>query len=323
VIRYLGVKLLITFPGRWCVIGPKAVVPAVFLLSSAIATAQIGGGTARAGTAQGTTGSGAQWFSASAQFPAMPFVGPTITGAPFSGVREYEHTQTLADGTHISQKNIVEKIWRDSDGRMRTERPMGRAPNMPEMPSIVGIIDPVAGYRYMLDTQNKIAHRTVIPPRPLPPPAPLAAQNQTGQATTVRQGAFSASAPPGVVSATATGGGITSTPNSSAPRRIQMQRESLGTKSIDGLTVEGTQMTHTIPAGEQGNDRPISIVTENWFSPDLREMVESATSDPRTGQSTTRLTINDRNNPDPALFQVPADYQIVDEQGPFNINYHR
>ena len=109
----------------------------------------------------------------------------------------------------------------------------------------------------------------------------------------------------------------------STPSHIQSQHESLGTKTIDGLVVNGTKFTMTVPEGTQGNDRPISTVTESWTSPELRQMIESTTSDPRNGESITRLTNIDRNNPDPSLFQVPPDYQIVDEQGPFSINCTR
>lgn len=120
----------------------------------------------------------------------------------------------------------------------------------------------------------------------------------------------------------APGGGLVGS-FSTIPRRIVSQSESLGTKLIDGISVQGTKWTHTIPAGEQGNDRPISTVTEIWTSPDLKEMIESSSSDPRNGESVTRLTNIDRNNPDPSLFLVPPNYEIVDEQGPFSINYHR
>jgi hypothetical protein len=64
-------------------------------------------------------------------------------------------------------------------------------------------------------------------------------------------------------------------------------------------------------------------VTESWYSSELREVIESTSSDPRNGESIMRLINIDRNNPDPSLFQVPADYEIVDEKGPFSINYHQ
>ena len=105
--------------------------------------------------------------------------------------------------------------------------------------------------------------------------------------------------------------------------RVQFQHESLGSKTIDGVVVDGTKMTATIPEGAQGNDRPISTVTETWMSPELKEVIESISGDPRNGEFITQLTQIDRNNPDPSLFQIPADYQVTDEPGPFNIQFNR
>jgi hypothetical protein len=286
------------------VISQKAVLAVLFLFGSAVASAQIGGGTGRGGTLDRSPG-----FSAGVTFPGRPMPAVPVTGAPFSGVRESESTQTLADGTHISRKMMLQKIWRDSDGRMRTERPMMMALHASEdSPVIIEITDPIAGYRYTLDTQGKVAHRVAIAP---PPAIPLQQRKAMADAT-ARQGTSQPAPRGGLVGSFST-----------IPRRIVSQSESLGTKLIDGIPVQGTKWTHTIPAGEQGNDRPISTVTESWTSPDLKEMIESSSSDPRNGESVTRLTNIDRNNPDPSLFQVPADYEIVDEQGPFSINYHR
>jgi len=44
--------------------------------------------------------------------------------------------------------------------------------------------------------------------------------------------------------------------------------------------------------------------------------VLSKTSDPRFGESTTKLINIEMAEPDPALFQVPAEYSIVDESRP-------
>lgn len=283
----------------------------MFLVGTGAAWAQVGGGASAV--------SGSQRMSGRVGFPGVSVPAAQITGAPFSGVRETEHTQTLTDGTHISQKMMVQKVWRDTDGRMRTERPMG--PNALEgTPVVVEITDPVAGYRYTLDTQGKIAHRVAIAQRLVAPPLqPGRNQSRTGPA---RQGNFSASLPDGVSTATFSGGGIVSYSGAAARPRVQSQHESLGTKTIDGVLVEGTRSTHTTPEGAQGNDRPISTVIETWYSSELREMIESTSSDPRSGENITRLTNIDRNNPDPSLFQVPDDYEIVDEKGPFSINYH-
>ena len=54
---------------------------------------------------------------------------------------------------------------------------------------------------------------------------------------------------------------------------------------------------------------------EIWRSPELKVTVLSKNSDPRSGESTTRLTNISRAEPDAASFQVPPDYEIIDAQG--------
>jgi hypothetical protein len=82
------------------------------------------------------------------------------------------------------------------------------------------------------------------------------------------------------------------------------------------VSVTGTRTTRTIPAGQVGNDRPLSIVTEVWTSPDLKTIVYSKRSDPRIGDQTFQLTNILRAEPDPTLFTVPSDFKILDSPGP-------
>ena len=77
---------------------------------------------------------------------------------------------------------------------------------------------------------------------------------------------------------------------------------------MEGVDVEGTRSTFTIAAGEIGNDQPITIVSERWYSPELKVLVMSRQTDPRFGETTYRLTNIVRGEPDPALFEVPADF---------------
>jgi len=94
---------------------------------------------------------------------------PAVVGAPYSGEQTEEHVQTLADGTHITRPMGTIKTWRDSEGRIRTERPMRVGPRVSggtDSPVIVEISDPVAGVRYTLDIENKVAHRPRAPRRP-------------------------------------------------------------------------------------------------------------------------------------------------------------
>lgn len=47
------------------------------------------------------------------------------------------------------------------------------------------------------------------------------------------------------------------------------RRESLGNRTIEGVVTEGTRTVRTIARGAIGNDRPIDIVTEQWYSPEF------------------------------------------------------
>jgi len=68
--------------------------------------------------------------------------------------------------------------------------------------------------------------------------------------------------------------------------------------------------TTTIPAGDIGNDRPINIVDERWYSPDLQMTVMTKHSDPRMGETTFALKNINRASPPLYLFEVPAGYTI-------------
>ncbi|MCX6621724.1 MAG: hypothetical protein NTY38_11755, partial [Acidobacteria bacterium] len=92
-------------------------------------------------------------------------------------------------------------------------------------------------------------------------------------------------------------------------------QESLGRQTMEGVPVDGTRSSHTIPEGQVGNDRPITSTTEQWYSPDLQVTVMRKTVDPQVGENIYRLTNIGRAEPDASLFQVPADYK-VEEGGP-------
>ena len=91
---------------------------------------------------------------------------------------------------------------------------------------------------------------------------------------------------------------------------------SLGVKDIAGVKAEGTQTIATIPAGEIGNDKPIQIVSEKWFSPELQTVVYSRHSDPRSGETIYRLNNIRRAAQAPELFAVPPGYQIRETMMP-------
>jgi cold shock CspA family protein len=116
---------------------------------------------------------------------------------------------------------------------------------------------------------------------------------------------------PGVSMATATG-------FSYGHGEGAVNMESLGNQTIEGVLAEGQRVTFTIEAGKIGNERPIVTVNERWYSQELQTVIFSKNSDPRMGETIYKLINIDRSEPDPSLFQLPADYTV--EEGPgFNI----
>jgi hypothetical protein len=83
---------------------------------------------------------------------------------------------------------------------------------------------------------------------------------------------------------------------------------SIGEKRIEGLKVTGSRLEFTLDAGTVGNEQPITVRTDQWFSADLGVVVSSMNHDPMIGDTTYRLEQINRAEPDAALFQIPADY---------------
>jgi hypothetical protein len=235
-------------------------------------------------------------ISMSGRFAAPPAHMAVITGAPYYAEEMSDHTQTLADGTHLTQKTLTVKICRDSEGRTRRERIMGPN-NASDAVIIAEISDPVSGFRYLLDPYNRIAHRFSAPEKASEPARYSQETRALPQVTTP-----------------------VATPQLVKPAPVQENRpehitESLGTQVLEGILVEGKRTTTTFPVGLMGNDRPIVRVMESWFSPDLKITLLLKDSDPRMGDHTMRLQNIERTEPDPALFRVPPDYQVIDENG--------
>ncbi len=178
-------------------------------------------------------------------------------------------------------------MYRDAQGRTRFDARIAPATANagPQIVGLAEIMDSVAGYRYILDDFHKVAYRTTPCMWP------------------VGSGAFTtATLPPAAVAK-----GITRT------------TEDLGTQTMSGVTVTGTRYTTTFPPGTyQGNDGPVTTVEEDWHSAQfgLNFLTKNAFPD----RENTQMMMNfNAAEPDPALFQVPDGYQIVDENAQFTI----
>jgi hypothetical protein len=261
-----------------------------------LATAAIAQTNSPSGVTVGVVG------AQSTSLVALSSIGPgmageAVSGAPYSAEQVTEYVQTLADGTHITRPSQKTVFYRDSQGRTRIERTFPRPPGASGAagPNMIEISDPISGAHYTLDPRSRTARK--FPGAP-PPPPPGGTAIPKGLAVQATIPALSPTLP------------------DSQPPRPQFSRESLGTQTIDGVLAEGARTTVTYPIGAVGNDRPISTVSETWTSPELKTVVLSKNSDPQNGESTTRLTNISRVEPDPSLFQVPSDYEIVDPQTP-------
>jgi hypothetical protein len=99
--------------------------------------------------------------------------------------------------------------------------------------------------------------------------------------------------------------------------------ENLGDQTIEGIHATGTRMMTTIPAGGMGNEKPIQVTSERWYSPELKAAILTKHTDPWAGELKTQLTNVNSAEPDSSLFQVPADYKVLDEKaGPFVLQKH-
>lgn len=256
------------------------------------------------------SGSGASQASNNAQISVgvgggmIGFVGSApggVKGLPFSADVVEETDQYLADGNHIHRENHG-KVFRDSEGRMRTENEIGSG--------IVGskpflhilINDPVQNTFILLNPENKAATVHHLMQRP----AAASGSNSVPTNASPPQ-ARTASDP----QAQALIQNLRDKRDQSMLR--QHSREDLGTMEIEGFTVKGTRLTTTIGAGAMGNDKPMTTTSERWFSEDLKMDLLIKSSSPESGQHVRRLVNIRSGDPDPLLFQVPLDYTVKEQ----------
>ena len=110
-------------------------------------------------------------------------------------------------------------------------------------------------------------------------------------------------------------------PGSPAEAVGRGESDDLGERVIDGFTVKGTRLTTIIGQNKIGNAKPITAITEDWYSPELKMSVLTVHTDPWAGRIETRLKDLVPGEPDPSLFKVPADSKLIDGEasGPFEI----
>ncbi len=270
-----------------------------------------------------------------------PLGAQPVKGKPLFVEYITEHRQSFTDGNHIARATHS-RLYRDGHGRIRRESELS-VPGLPSgaaSASFVTVADHQTGYGFVLNPQEMVAHRYELN-RPAPSyVARLSAQSGPNHlmpggdnpppsdshwnlhnfirrmhlSESSNLGGNARGPASGVVGEEA---GYTAPP----PMRIEqpflaapnpVRTENLGEQVMLGYKVKGTRVITTLPAGQIGNDRPIDIVSEQWFSSELELVMRSLHRDPWAGEFTTTVTHLDRGEPSAELFDVPAGYKVVD-----------
>ena len=218
--------------------------------------------------------------------------GKPVTGAPFSAQVVVENSRTLQNGVHITE-TATGALYRDSQGRIRRDKPRdGEAE--------IGMIDdPVAGVQYRLHLfQHTVAKMSYSDMENVTRELQERRKVEAAQHPETTEKARSESA-------------------SLENRRVAISEpksETLAPQTIDGIQVQGTRQTRTVPAGAMGNDKEFDIVQETWYSPALQMVVMFKMSNPARGDMTMKLANITQGEPQHSLFEPPSDFTVAAER---------
>jgi hypothetical protein len=199
---------------------------------------------------------------------------PPVLHAPFSCTVTAEWTKILEDGSTQTLQNH-RRVVRDGAGRIYQER--RRLVPRGQEPDVfrIEISDPAAHTKYFCGTATHVCTLTDY----------TGPQTASAQSVGTEQDSFG-----------------------------KLTREDLGRTSVSGLDAIGTRETRTLNPGAIGNDSPIAIAKEIWYSPQLGINVSVKRVDPRHGTQVFGVTDVSTDEPDGKLFGLPAGYTVVDHR---------
>ncbi|HKP88019.1 MAG TPA: hypothetical protein VJZ26_18085 [Blastocatellia bacterium] len=267
----------------------------------------------------------------------MGFGGKVVKGAPYSAQAVTESVQMLADGNRIVHKSTA-SVYRDGEGRTRRDVAVGNIGPYAmagDPPQTIFINDPVANVNYILDPRSHSARKLSITNMDglrtkidaenrgdVHVFSVVTPEDQRAAATAdMKAAAEIAAASGGPKKRTQVGKGdvlvISGDPAAAGdwPNK-EPKIESLGKQMIEGVEAEGTRSTLIVPAGAIGNEQPMQIVVERWYSPELQQVVMHKHTDPRFGETSYRLTGINRGEPARSLFEVPSEYTVKETLRP-------
>lgn len=203
---------------------------------------------------------------------------PPLANAPFVATVNAEWTRQLPDATTITLKNH-RILMRDSKGRIYQERRQLTSDGDQQESQLtrIEISDPAQHIKYFCSPFNRVC---VLRAYFMPIAVPVTPVGPLDKGSRY------------------------------------LSREDLGKEQVSGLEAIGTRETITTDAGAMGNDAPVAITKEFWYSPRVDLNLSVKRVDPLHG--TQLITVNPIQfvEPDPRMFAPPAGYKVVDERGP-------
>jgi hypothetical protein len=205
---------------------------------------------------------------------------PPKSGAPFDLKLGAEWSRAMANGGSFTMVN-ERRIVRDSRGRIYQERftlvPKG-SDAQPQM-TVFQITDPDQHTWYNCAPYNKVCEL-----RSYRLTAAMRFQPQLGSSGALPDG------------------------------KGYREDNDLGEGTIQGLGTHGYREVFSFNPGAMGNDKEMTITREFWFSPQLGINLSSLVDNPQTGKQVFTVKELSTSEPDPSLFEVAADYRIVDRR---------
>jgi hypothetical protein len=210
---------------------------------------------------------------------------PPKAGAPFTLTLDTEWQKPLADGNFVTLVN-ERTIARDSAGRIYQQRVLLEPKGANDPPkyevSVIQIEDPHEHTLYncwMLPRQKRTCDLL----------------DYNGSTSTVYRPARVTTGPlPG--------------------NRGTAQHQDLGSQSVAGIETQGSRDTTTLNPGVAGNEHEMVYEHETWYSAELGINLISILKNPHVGQQTFRVKEVTTSEPDPALFELPQGFRIVDRR---------
>jgi len=207
------------------------------------------------------------------------------TGHPFSATVKTTFEQKLSDGNSIHASARTRQA-RDSAGKTLTEFAQNCERGEDGQPQLwlnVSVYDRTAKTTMNWQVNGNMSKvvRVFHQGEQVPPPVPSAETLERQKIAQMQQ-----------------------------PPRSEFRTEKLGTKTINGVSAEGSRTVRTIAAGEEGNDLPLEVINESWRSRELGLTLMMIRDDPRLGRTTVEFEELSLSEPDPALFAPPGSYKM-------------